>query len=451
VPGRNPPVTTLGDQVGLFDGKAWYLDLLDQGIISAADLAAPATATHPAGTLTSNMVGLPFVGNFDGFTDLGTYQNGVLEFDLASLDPGHIVTGQWNVKVNVTSLFSSIPFNYVTARPVAGYLNGLGQESSLGFYVPGGTNNNPGTADWYFLEPADSTLSGAPPKPSAALFASGTVTTASAADQAILQSSGSYLFNVLHAFKDQPLGGNDVFYQFGDQFALPVVGLWDPPGDGLTSGSRPSPTVAGTYVSDLYTQILGRQASAADVAYWVNQLESGETPADLTQFFVTSNEYRANQINQLYQQYLGRSADAGGIAYWTNVWNSTGGPEHVQAGIISSPEYFATAQKLSPGLSADAAWVTALYHNILHRDVDTAGLNYWVNYLQTNSPQSVVLGFVTSDEYRLDLIAGEFRTYLGRVVDQTSAQALLEQMQTGLTQDELLTLIASSDEYINKP
>jgi hypothetical protein len=65
------------------------------------------------------------------------------------------------------------------------------------------------------------------------------------------------------------------------------------------------------------------------------------------------------------------------------VWNATGGPELVQAGIIGSPEYYATAGKLNPSLSPDAAWVTALYRNILGRDVDQQGLTYWVDYIQS--------------------------------------------------------------------
>ena len=130
---------------------------------------------------------------------------------------------------------------------------------------------------------------------------------------------------------------------------------------------------------------------------------------------------------------------------------ANGGPEQVQAGIIGSPEYYATAGKLYPSLSPDAAWVTALYHNILDRDIDAAGLGYWVSAIQTNTKQSVVLGFVRSDEYRLKLIGDWFQTYLGRSLDAGSGQALVQQMQAGLTQDQLLTLIVSSDEYINKP
>ncbi|OYV92688.1 MAG: hypothetical protein B7Z73_04665 [Planctomycetia bacterium 21-64-5] len=195
---------------------------------------------------------------------------------------------------------------------------------------------------------------------------------------------------------------------------------------------------------------MARQPGAAELTSWVNAVNTGTTPAQVAQTFVTSNEFRANAINQLYEQYLGRPADSSGITWWTAVWNANGGPEEVQAGIIGSPEYYATAGKQYSNLSPDAAWVTALYHDLLHRDVDPSGLSYWLNYIQTNSRASVVIGFVTSDEYRLNLIGNWFETYLGRAVDAGSAQSFVKAMDAGLTQDQLLTTIVSSQEYINK-
>ncbi|HVX13124.1 MAG TPA: DUF4214 domain-containing protein [Pirellulales bacterium] len=459
------PIPTLGDQVGLFDGTAWYLDVLDQGYISGADIAAPATATHPAGKLSSDMTGIPFVGNFDGFLDLGTYQKGVMEFDLASLDPGHIVTGNWNVKINLNNLLpASIPFNSTTAQPVAGNLSGLGQvingalvleQASIGLYVTGATTTNPGTGEWYFLNPTATAPAVTSP------LVTSTVSVAPGVPGGLAALTGNEFLNLIHVFQDNQLAtaATDSTYQFGDQFSLPVIGNWDPPGNtggsqtGLTTSTTTvSAGTTGTWITNLYEQILGRGPSATELANWVNQVQSGTfTPAQVAQIFVTSNEYRADQINQLYEEYLGRAADASGTAWWTSVWNANGGPEEVQAGIIGSAEFYANAGKQYPSLSPDAAWVTALYQHLLNRDVDPSGLAYWVNYIQTNSRQSVVLGFVTSDEYRLDLINDWFQTYLGRSADTASSQALLQQMQNGLTQDQLLTMIVGSQEYINKP
>jgi hypothetical protein len=331
------------------------------------------------------------------------------------------VTGQWNAKINVQPLLpNNIGFAGVLARPVAADMNADGT-TDLGLYWPGRTDSNPGTAQWYFLvsDPAAATA--------AAKFAS-----------------------LNQTFQDETLGGRDIYYQFGDQFALPLVGNFDPPSSGAAVPNFSSTAAAADWISRLYVQILGREPSTGDLANWISQINQGATADQVAQSFVDSAEHRGQVIDQLYQQYLGRHADSDGVAFWTSVWNAAGGPELVQAGIIGSPEYYATAGKLNPSLSADAAWVTALYRNILGRDVDQQGLSYWVDYIQSHSKQSVVLGFVTSDEYRLQLIDGWFETYLGRALDASGAAYWLHQMQQGLGQDQIVIGILSSDEYRNR-
>ncbi|HEX7449524.1 MAG TPA: DUF4214 domain-containing protein [Pirellulales bacterium] len=203
------------------------------------------------------------------------------------------------------------------------------------------------------------------------------------------------------------------------------------------------------WIVQLYAQILGREASANEVSFWLNLIESGVSAQGVAAGFVGSAEYRANQINLLYEKYLGRKADSDGLAYWSSAWGAYGGPEPVEAGMIGSAEFYATAARLHPNLSPDAAWITVLYQDLLGRDPEPQGLRAWVG-LQSLSRQSVVLSFVTSDEFRLDLINNLFQTYLGRPVDSPTASAMLHAMQQGMTQDQLLTLIVSSDEYINR-
>ena len=133
--------------------------------------------------------------------------------------------------------------------------------------------------------------------------------------------------------------------------------------------------------------------------------------------------------------------------YWSSVWIAHGGPEQVQAGIIGSPEYYQTAAGLHPNLTPDQAWVTALYNNILGRDPDQQGLGYWTTVIQTHTKQSVVLGFVTSGEYRTTLINGWFQLYLGRTLDAAGQQFWLNQMQGGVGQDQIQIGIIGSAEY----
>jgi hypothetical protein len=399
-----------GAQIGLFDGKTWWLDLNGDHVIDNADIAL-------GGKLTGNMQGLPIAGDFDGDgkTDLGTFANGVFSFDLSSRDPGGKLTGNTNASINVqTDLPNNVGFAGVLARPVAADMDRDGV-TDFGLFVPGRTQNGPASpAEWYWLVSNDAAH------------------TKRITGQVNTQN---------HPFDPTPLG-HDLYAQFGSQFALPLVGNFDPPGNG---GGGSTQSSGGGWIQNLYLDVLGRSASADEVAIWTDQVNHGVTATQIATMFLTSTEHRSTLINTLYQQYLGRQADQAGTNYWIGIWNATGGPEAVQAGIIGSLEYYNTAG------GTDAAWVTALYHNILGRDVDQNGLAYWTDYIKTHSKESVVIGFVTSDEYRLGLINGWFEVYLGRTLDANGAQFWLTMMKLGETQEQIQAGILGSNEFKNHP
>ena len=115
-----------------------------------------------------------------------------------------------------------------------------------------------------------------------------------------------------------------------------------------------------------------------------------------------------------------------------------------------------------PNLSPSAAWVTKLYENLLHRDPGQDEVNYWTTFILSHSRQSVVLGFVTSDEYRLGLmqgipdfpgqpsLPGWYEQYLHRPIDNSGARYWLAQMKAGYPQEAILEGIVASDEYVQR-
>jgi hypothetical protein len=407
---------TLGMQVGLFNQGTWWLDVLNHHTIDSADIAA-------GGQLRGNMRGAPLVGDFDGDgeTDLATYRNGSFEFDLSSKELGGKLSGNFNATINAQTLISALQSARGNAAPVAADADGDGI-SDLGLYVTSGN-----TGQWFWLVSNDGKDAGGA-NPAGAFAA------------------------LNHAFNPAPLG-HDLSYQYGDPSGVPLAGIWDPPTSPAFASGNPSSSNAssGGWVASLYQTVLGRQPSAAETTNWNNALASGQfTKIQTAQSFLESGERLSSIIGGYYQQYLGRDIDQAGLKYWTDVWRSSGGPEQVQAGIIASPEYYATAGRLYANLSPDAAWVTALYNNVLGRSPDEQGLAYWVNYIQTHSKQNVVLGFVTSAEYRLSLLNGWSEEFLGRPIDASGGQYWLVQMQQGLTQDLVQAAMLASDEFASR-
>ncbi len=185
-----------GDEIGLFDGQTWYLDTNANDVIDAIDVRLP----------NSNMVGYPIVGDFDGdgVDDLATYANNVFQFDLA-----------WDGLDGQVDDTISFGFSGVLERPVAGDIN-LDGVDDIGLWVPGRSGQLPErAAEWYFL------ISDIPGNPSLG-------------SQSIVAPFGTA--NLLdHPFSPKPLG-NDLFAQYGDEFALPLFGNFDPPPSGVRGG-----------------------------------------------------------------------------------------------------------------------------------------------------------------------------------------------------------------------
>lgn len=166
------------------------------------------------------------------------------------------------------------------------------------------------------------------------------------------------------------------------------------------------------YVDRLYQNVLGREGEAAGKAWWLSQLGSGHSRAEVLQGFSESAENRANtadlwrsgiwdvdehalQAARLYDTVLGRLPDAPGLAFQASLLDSGVALRDVAAAFTHSPEFQAKYGALD-----DRQFVSNLYLNTLHRAAEPAGLDHWVARLQGGASRSdVVLGFSESPEH----------------------------------------------------
>ncbi|NQT17235.1 MAG: hypothetical protein HQ582_31060, partial [Planctomycetes bacterium] len=210
-----------GDEVGLFTGEDWYLDTDHDFLVS--DEAA----------VNPGLIGYPIVGDFDGdgADDLATYLGGVFSFDLAGV--GGLGNG-----LDAQFAFSYLDFIGVRERPVAADMNGDGIDD-VGLWVPDRAGAAPEEGgEWFFL------LSGGD---------------AFVPDDA----TDTVLDRIVHVdgldvveFTPYPFG-HDLFAQFGDEYAAPIVGNFDPPVTG-SSTDPPSDTLTleGTAADDTFEVVV---------------------------------------------------------------------------------------------------------------------------------------------------------------------------------------------------
>ncbi len=109
----------------------------------------------------------------------------------------------------------------------------------------------------------------------------------------------------------------------------------------------------------------------------------------------------AGQAYRLYQAAFNRTPDRGGLGYQTNALDEGLALQKVAANFIASPEFQRTYGALD-----NAAFVTQLYQNVLHRAPDADGLGFHTGNLASgaNSRADVLVGFSESPENQLALI-----------------------------------------------
>lgn len=191
-------------------------------------------------------------------------------------------------------------------------------------------------------------------------------------------------------------------------------------------------------IRKLYREILLREADAAGLAYWVSFVRRGGGLDGVRRSLLVSDEYFQLKIREYYKLYLKRDAEPAGLQYWLNVLKSGVSLETVRAAIANSEE----ARR--PGLQTQ---LRSLYLEILKREPDAAGLDYWIMRMnQGMSLEDVRRAILVSDEYFQLKIREFYRLYLKRDAEAAGLQYWLSALKSGVSLEAVRSAIANSEE-----
>lgn len=211
-----------------------------------------------------------------------------------------------------------------------------------------------------------------------------------------------------------------------------VAGYYDLAGDKLslvrlsppTMAPLPTSTSLFDQVTRLYRAYFLRPADSGGVAYWGGQRAAGQTLAQVSNLFASSPEFvtRYGSVSNsafvalVYANVLGRQPDAAGLQFWTQKLDSgamTRG--QVMIGFSESPEFVGVTATTTPHNRDDGS-LARLYRAYLERDPELGGFCYWSRRMVGGvSLTSVSNHFANSAEFIAKYGALSDREFVERV------------------------------------
>ncbi len=202
-------------------------------------------------------------------------------------------------------------------------------------------------------------------------------------------------------------------------------------------------TEDGAYTAAVFELFLGREASLAEIDRWAWEIDY-LSRAQVVEGFVRSDAWAGAVVGEIYQDVLGRAPDAGGRAYWVGRLADGLRTQDLGAEFYASPEYVAAA-------GSDAAYITALYRALLHREPDEAGISFWTSQMAGGVPPiSITRGFYQSPESRRDRVQRLYGVVLGRSPEAEGLTYWAERLNVQDDDIALALNLAVSDEYFER-
>jgi hypothetical protein len=266
-------------------------------------------------------------------------------------------------------------------------------------------------------------------------------------------------------FRDNNTGA-EIYHKFANEDGSTGQTGGDSDGDGIPNNVEASvgrnPNVKDNdiftnnqlFVMQQFRDTLGREADGGGLGFWLGELNAGrQTRASMIEAFTTSGEFdtlTAPMARLYFGTYL-RIPDYPGLAFWTDEYRSG------RRTLVQIAEAFATAQEFINlyGANTDnTTYVNLLYSNIIGRQADAGGLNFWVAELNSGRQTrgSMLASFTESSEYKQRRRAEIFTTLmyaamLRRAPDQAAFNDNVNQINAGASFQSRISGVLGSQEY----
>ena len=135
-------------------------------------------------------------------------------------------------------------------------------------------------------------------------------------------------------------------------------------------------------INAIFQGIQFQAGSAIQVAAYNAGLNSGALTLTSLAALIEQNAYTLNVVNPVIREYqaaFGRVPDQAGLAYWVDEIGANPSALAVLNTTFANSAEFNARYGANATTLANLGVVAELYENVLGRQLDAAGLTYWVN------------------------------------------------------------------------
>jgi hypothetical protein len=216
------------------------------------------------------------------------------------------------------------------------------------------------------------------------------------------------------------------------------------PGGSCVMASPSTLDQAQRFVNNAFVDVLGRPVDTAGLNYFSRLVFSGTPRSQIAAMLDTSTEYLTHVATGLYQRYLKRAGDGPGINAWVYALSHGATDESEAVSFIASDEYFAAHG------GNNTSYVYGIYNDALGRAPDP-GASYWIGRLDAGGNRAqAAAAFLYTDEVKTDIVQAYYQLFLRRNGEADGVRFWVGQLQHGVTDEALISLLVSSPEYFYK-
>ena len=176
-------------------------------------------------------------------------------------------------------------------------------------------------------------------------------------------------------------------------------------------------------------------------------LEAGVSRETVATNLTSTDTFRGLAVDRAFIDILRRGTDDAGRAYWVTRLRDGLVTRRMRANLYGSSEYVSTQ-----GGGTLRGYVTAAYRDILGREPEADGLDYWVGLIEAGTPRGTVADrFLNTSEARTVLLRDVFLRWVDREPSRSETSDWLAALSSSTVDGEvaLIRFLAESDYYFN--